>query len=85
MEGGQLQPPVRAADHLLPLVIIAALLPGSGSTDLALAWTYVALRVVHSVFQATINKIEVCFVLFLVSSLVLLALVARTGLSLLGH
>jgi hypothetical protein len=40
-----------------PVGIIAALLPGSGSTDLALAWTYVALRVVHSVFQATINWI----------------------------
>jgi hypothetical protein len=67
-----------------PVVLIAALLPGSGSTDLALAWTYVALRVVHSVFQATINKIEVRFVLFFVSSLVLLALVARTGMTLLA-
>jgi hypothetical protein len=66
-----------------PVVIIAALLPGSGSTDLALAWTYVVLRVVHSVFQATINRIEVRFVLFFVSSLVLLALVARTGMALL--
>jgi hypothetical protein len=67
-----------------PVGIIAALLPGSGSTDLALAWTYVALRVVHSVFQATINRIEVRFVLFFVSSLVLLALVTRTGMALLG-
>lgn len=67
-----------------PVVIIAALLPGSGSADLALAWTYVALRVVHSVFQATINRIEVRFVLFFVSSLELLALVTRTGMALLG-
>jgi len=67
-----------------PVGIIAALLPGSGSTDLALAWTYVALRVVHSVFQATINRIEVRFVLFFLSSLVLLALVTRTGMALLG-
>jgi hypothetical protein len=67
-----------------PVVIIAALLPSSGSTDLALAWTYVALRVVHSMFQAMINRIEVRFVLFFVSSLVLLALVTRVGLALLG-
>jgi hypothetical protein len=67
-----------------PVVIIAALLPSSGSTDLALAWTYVALRVVHSMFQAMINRIEVRFVLFFVSSLVLLALVTRIGLALLG-
>ena len=67
-----------------PVVIIAALLPSSGGVDLGLAWTYVALRVVHSVFQATINKIEVRFALFFVSSLVLLALVARTGMALLG-
>jgi hypothetical protein len=68
-----------------PVVIIAALLPSSGGVDLGLAWAYVVLRVVHSVFQATINKIEVRFVLFFVSSLVLLALVARTGMALLGH
>jgi hypothetical protein len=37
---------------------------------------------VHSVFQATVNTIEVRFVLFFVSSLVLFALVARTALAL---
>jgi hypothetical protein len=36
------------------------------------------------VFQATINRIEVRFVLFFLSSLVLLALVTRTGMALLG-
>jgi hypothetical protein len=67
-----------------PVVIVAALLPGTGGTDLGLAWAYVALRAVHSLFQATINTIEVRFVLFAASSLVLLALVARTGMTLLG-
>ncbi|MBU6161581.1 MAG: MAPEG family protein [Myxococcales bacterium] len=66
-----------------PVVIIAALLPGSGVADVALAWAYVVLRVVHSVFQATVNRIEVRFALFFVSSLVLLALVVRTGMTLL--
>ena len=65
-----------------PIVIIAALLPGSGATELGLAWAYVGARVVHSVFQATINKIEVRFLLFILSSLVLLALTVRVGLAL---
>jgi hypothetical protein len=65
-----------------PVVIVAALLPESGSIELGLAWAYVGLRVVHSLFQATVNKIEVRFVLFLLSSLVLLGLVARTALAL---
>ena len=65
-----------------PIVIIAALLPGSGATELGLAWAYVGSRVVHSVFQATINKIEVRFLLFILSSLVLLALTVRVGLAL---
>jgi hypothetical protein len=66
-----------------PMVIIAALVPGSGSIELGLAWTYVALRVVHSIFQASVNKIEVRFALFFLSSLALLGLVLRTGLLLL--
>jgi hypothetical protein len=64
------------------VAIVAALVPGRTTADVALAWGYVGLRVVHSVFQATINKIEARFALFFVSSLVLLALVVRTGLAL---
>ena len=66
-----------------PVVIVAALLSSSGATELALAWAYVGLRVVHSVFQATVNKIEVRFALFFLSSLALLGLVVRIGLALL--
>jgi len=65
-----------------PLVIIAALLPACGTPELALAWGYVALRIVHSVFQAMVNKIEVRFALFLFSSFALLALVVRVALAL---
>jgi hypothetical protein len=45
--------------------------------DVTLAWAYVAMRVAHSVFQATVNKIEIRFVLFVLSSLVLAALTVR--------
>lgn len=50
---------------------------GSGSTEVLLAWAYVALRVVHTLVQATWNKIEVRFSLFALGSLVLVALIVR--------
>jgi hypothetical protein len=48
---------------------------------LVLAWVYVGMRVVHSVFQATKNVIEVRFSLFLLSSLVLVALTVYAALA----
>ncbi|MBK8241592.1 MAG: MAPEG family protein [Deltaproteobacteria bacterium] len=66
------------------IAISLALLGGGSGLELTLAWTYVGLRVVHSVFQATVNVIEVRFVLFFVSSLVLAALTLRAGLLALG-
>lgn len=61
------------------LAISAALLGAEGSTSVALAWAYVALRVVHSLVQATWNKIEVRFSVFALSSLVLIALLVQTA------
>lgn len=59
------------------LAIVLALVTRDAATDAMLAWTYVALRIAHSVFQATVNKIEVRFALFFVSSLVLAAMTVR--------
>ena len=58
--------------------IVMALSGGATQTDAMIAWGYVGLRVVHSVLQATVNKIEVRFSLFLLSSFVLIALTVRT-------
>lgn len=41
------------------------------------AWGYVGLRIVHSLFQALVNKLMVRFQLFVGSSLVLAGLTAR--------
>ena len=57
-----------------------ALLGDASAASLALAWGYVALRVVHSLWQALVNRIPVRFALFAVSSLVLFALVVRAAL-----
>ncbi len=56
-------------------VIIAIM--GASSLDMVLAWAYVALRIVHSIWQATINVVSVRFVLFLLSSLALVYLAVR--------
>lgn len=83
----QLPPRVRwKADnynHLMeqPTVFYAvalslALVDGDGSISVPLAWLYVALRVVHSLFQGLVNKIQIRFGLFLSSAAVLIALTA---------
>jgi hypothetical protein len=65
-----------------PITIVLAFASRDASLDAKLAWGYVALRVVHSVFQATVNKIEVRFVLFALSSFVLIAMTVRAALAL---
>ena len=58
------------------IAIVLAIVDPDG-VNRGLAWTYVGLRVVHSVFQATVNKIEVRFALFILSSLVLIVMTGR--------
>jgi hypothetical protein len=58
---------------------LAAQLGGAvDATNVALAWAYVAARVVHSLAQATKNVIPVRFAVFAVASLLLMVLLART-------
>ena len=60
-------------------VIIALL--GASEWDLVAAWIYVALRIVHSLWQALVNTIPLRFTLFVLST-VALAFLARSALSL---
>jgi hypothetical protein len=63
-------------------VALALAFAGHGDgVALVLAWIYVGLRVVHSLVQATWNKIEVRFALFVLSSLALIGLTVRALLS----
>jgi len=61
-----------------------ALLGAGTGLNLTLAWAYVILRIVHSLQQALWNKIEVRFLIFSVSSLVLIALIVRAAMALPG-
>ncbi|MDE2164684.1 MAG: MAPEG family protein [Alphaproteobacteria bacterium] len=58
----------------------------SGHTDelgVLLAWTYVALRVVHTLIQCTVNIVVARFLVFALSTLVLMVMVGRELLLLL--
>lgn len=56
-------------------VALALALIGQGDgLNATLAWAYVGLRIVHSLVQVTINKVMVRFLIFALSSLVLMAL-----------
>ena len=62
-------------------VALTLALAGAGD-DLAhrgLAWTYVWLRVVHSLVQSTVNVIMARWAVFMAGSLVLLALAVRAA------
>lgn len=54
-------------------VVILAIL-GPDSHDVLFAWGYVGLRIVHSLWQATVNRIPVRFTLFILSTLCLVVL-----------
>ena len=55
-------------------VVILALAGAGGEINTTLAWGYTVLRILHSLWQATVNKLPVRMLLFSVSSLCLIAL-----------
>jgi hypothetical protein len=57
-----------------------ALLGAGGGLNATLAWSYVALRVVHSLIQGTSNIIRYRFLAFALSTLVLIALTVHAAL-----
>lgn len=65
------------------ITLALALMEQGGGANLALAWIYVALRVVHSIVQATWNKILVRFAVFSLSSLALIGLTFNACLAVL--
>lgn len=56
-------------------VIIAIM--GASALDPLVAWAYVVLRIIHSIWQATVNVVAVRFSLFLLSNFAMLYLAYR--------
>ncbi|MFM5930385.1 MAG: MAPEG family protein [Novosphingobium sp.] len=62
-------------------MVLAMIGQGSG-LNATIAWAYVILRVVHSLVQATINKVMLRFALFALSTLCVIALVLHAAIAL---
>jgi hypothetical protein len=58
------------------VAIVLAMIGKGDGLAAQLGWVYVGLRVIHSLIQATINKVMLRFLVFALSSFCLMALVA---------
>jgi uncharacterized MAPEG superfamily protein len=58
---------------------------GPASPDIVLAWGYVVLRIIHSIWQSTVNRVPVRFTLFMLSTLCLIGLALRALGATMGH
>lgn len=64
------------------LVIYSHLVGVADGLNIALAWSYVGLRVAHSLIQCTSNFVPVRFLVFSLSSVVLMVMAIRDALAL---
>jgi hypothetical protein len=62
------------------VALTLALLDAGSGTNAILAWIYVALRIVHSLIHALVNRVTARFLVFMAGSLVLLVLTLRAAL-----
>jgi hypothetical protein len=62
-------------------IMILAISGGATSLSVSLAWGYTVLRVIHSIWQATVNTVAIRFVFFLLSSLCLTILAVQALLA----
>ena len=66
------------------VAVVLAIIGHGDGMNAFLAWIYVGLRVIHSLVQVTANKVVVRFVLFALSSVVLIALIASAAMVVFG-
>ncbi len=64
-------------------LLLAMIGQGEGMNAL-LAWMYAGVRIIHSLVQVTANRVMVRFVLFAISSVVLIALIFHAALAVFG-
>ena len=61
-------------------IVLALVAMGDhAAINLYLAWGYVALRIVHSIWQSTVNVVKVRFLFFLLATFCLLGLIVHAG------
>ncbi|MGJ3649703.1 MAPEG family protein [Sphingomonas sp. GlSt437] len=64
------------------IAIVHALLGTGGGINLSIAWGYVILRIIHSIVQATVNRVIVRFSVFALSTLCVIALTLHAAMAL---
>ncbi len=62
------------------VALVLALIGQGDGINATIAWIYVAVRIVHSIWQSTVNKVAVRFALFALSSLALMALILHAAI-----
>jgi hypothetical protein len=77
-------PAMNAAGLFYALMFFAAMTGGGDATALKLAWAYVIIRVLHSLVQATINRVIVRFSIFALGSIVLMIFTFREVMRVMG-
>lgn len=60
-------------------IVLAIIGQGDGFNTM-LAWAYAGLRIAHSIVQATVNRVLIRFMLFALSSLVLMVLIFHAAI-----
>lgn len=63
------------------VAIVLAIIGQGDGFNTTLAWAYVAFRVLHSIVQATVNRVALRFAMFALSSLALMALILHAALA----
>lgn len=66
------------------VALVLALVGQGDGLNAALAWAYLGLRIVHSLVQVTINRVMLRWAVFMLSTLVLAALVVRAAMVVFG-
>ena len=63
------------------VAIVLAIIGQGDGLNAVVAWIYVGLRVLHSLWQATVNRVMVRFLLFSLSSLALIVLIVHAAMA----
>lgn len=66
------------------VALVLTIIGHGDGLNAAIAWAYVALRVAHSIVQATVNRVVVRFALFALSTLALMALILHAAIAVFG-
>jgi hypothetical protein len=66
------------------VIIFLTLAGGVTPVTVGLAWAYTVLRIIHSVYQSTINKVSVRFLIFAAGTICLVALAIMAVIATLG-